>query len=243
MQSVGDQVSTLVTGLERDHLTALMNVDALSSTKDALTSANAVLEKQLADRSTALAAAEKQLADALEMVETVAAAALDMLRKVRTSADVPPIKSPIVATAVSTVIPFAKAPPLIDLAPIAAALAELAPPIAPTFAEQVAGDIMSSDTGDTTPEKPGDADRASLAASIAYGKAINAQPEPPAAPVSEPIAAPAPSAVDRMRRDSPSLLPAPSLSGHQGPMLVVHNEGGLPSFLRANTAFGRVDLE
>lgn len=269
-QSVGDQVTALVSGLEREHLAALIRVDELNATNasivsenDAVKSANATLEKQLADRSDALSSAEKQMADALDMVETVAAAALAMLRATKRP-DGQPAADPIVATAIAAeaatlaarpaLVQTPPAPPrivdvlvtddMLKLAPVAITTAaveiaptapvEPSPPIVPSFAEQAAADVMTndapvaSDTGAATEEKPIDPTTIREALDKL---AVVLQPA---------IAAPAVevSAVDRMHRATSDMLPAPTLNAaYDGPTLVIHNDGNLPSYLARDTNF------
>lgn len=244
MQSVGDQVSTLVSSLERDHITALQHIDELIAANDglhaenaALKSANAVLGKQLTDNTVALLDNQEHLADAIKMVDAVGAAALDMLKTVKR-----PLGSPLKADAKVEIA----APPIVPVLITDEMLK-------PDFAQQVAGDAMADDpplqgdSGDETEEKP-----------IA---ALPAQPAPvPApvdlAPIKEAIeknldaAVPADDAMSRMGRGPSAMkLPPVTMRGAEPvrsatpatPRLVVHNDGGLPVFLQRDTVFQRGD--
>lgn len=304
MQSVGDQVTQLVANLERDHLATLMKVDELSADRDslkhqsdALASANAMLEKQLADRTSALADTEKRMDEALAQVEVVANAALQMLKTVRGQrasleavGGITKATNPLWKNAASLKEFTAKDVKMLDLAPLQDCVAfmkgDISGPaqkagiikeaeavladatqqdtaaivddvaIDPSFGEQVAGDIMAADdkiVGDSGDEMvdlspikqaleeklvPPEPDADLVRAALAQREVDNTGDYIPLAPtIAPPIEL---DAVDRMRRSSADLLPAPSLSGSTGPVLVVRNEP-LPIFLARDTVFGRND--
>lgn len=254
MQSVGDQVSTLVSSLERDHITALQHIDELiaanasiTAERDALKSANTVLEKQLTDSTVALLDTEEHLADAIKMVDAVGAAALDMLKVVKRPFGSPsPQKADAGTNGLRPYRPIA-APPIVPVLITDEMLK-------PDFAQRVAGDVMADDpplqgdSGDEAEEKP-------IAAPAA-------QPAPAPAPVDlAPIKeaiekkldavwdsqlAAADDAMSRMGRGPSAMkLPPVTMRGAEParPQLTVVNggSGGLPIFLRRDMVFQRGD--
>lgn len=231
MPAIGDQVATL----ETDHAAALAQIDSLTAANAALTSANADLQKQLANAGA--------FTDEIKvMANAVATAALGLVTFSRTS----PFAAPVLAASK----PFA--PP-----PSVTGATRLAPVV-----DAINAEILTADSGDAQPGLPPAAAPITSAAPMTavrvtdmawLGPVVTGEAEKietATTGIFETVETEAvngfkaveakieeiPAAVDRMLHHSSAastVIRAPvDLTMH-----VDHDEGGLPIFLRRGTTF------